>query len=81
MTLLLTKLYSGDEIEKNEMGGACSTYGGEVSVGWGILREREHLGDPGVDRRIILRWIFRKWYVRVWTGSSWLRIGTGGVHL
>jgi len=50
-------------------------------VGWGILREREHLGDPGVDRRIILRWIFRKWYVRVWTGSSWLRIGTGGVHL
>ena len=27
MTLLLTKLYSGDEIEKNEMGGACSTYG------------------------------------------------------
>ena len=20
-----------------------------------------HLGDPGVDGRIILRWIFRKW--------------------
>jgi len=35
-----------------------------------------NLGDPGVDRRIILRWIFRKWDVRVWTGSSWLRIGT-----
>jgi len=33
------------------------------------------LGDPGVDGRIILRWIFRKWDVRVWTGSSWLRIG------
>ena len=28
--------------------------------------------------RIILKWIFRKWDVGVWTGSSWLRIGTGG---
>ena len=24
-----------------------------------------------------LRWIFRKWDVGVWTGSSWLRMGTG----
>jgi len=31
--------------------------------------------------KIILRWILRKWDVRVWTGSSWLRIGTDGVHL
>jgi len=22
---------------------------------------RSHMKDPGVDRRIILRWIFRKW--------------------
>ena len=28
-----------------------------------------------------LRWIFRKWDVGIWTGSSWLRIGTGGGHL
>jgi hypothetical protein len=34
-----------------------------------------------VDGRIILRWIFRKWDVGVWTGSNWLRIGTGGGHL
>jgi len=27
----------------------------------GNLRERDHLGDPGVDGSIILRWIFRKW--------------------
>jgi len=41
----------------------------------------EHLRDPGVDGKIILRWIFRRWDVGVWTGSSWLRIGTGGGHL
>jgi len=28
------------------------------------LRERDNLGDPGVDRRIILRRIFRKWMWR-----------------
>jgi hypothetical protein len=30
---------------------------------------------PGVDGRIILGWIFRKWDVGVWTGLGWLRIG------
>ena len=39
------------------------------------------LGNRGVDGGIIFRWIFRKWNARVWTGSSWLRIGTGGGHL
>jgi len=28
---------------------------------WGNLRERNHLGDPGVNGSLILRWIFRKW--------------------
>jgi len=36
----------------------------------GGLRERDHWGDPGADGRIILRWIFRKWDVRIWTGLS-----------
>jgi len=54
---------------------------GIYRVWWGNLRERDHLGDAGVDGRIILQWIFRKWDVGVWTGSSWFRIGTGGVHL
>ena len=57
---------------------------GEVHTGFlggGNLRERDHLEDPGIDRRIILRWIFRKWDVGVWTRLSWLSIGTGGGYL
>jgi len=56
---------------------------GEVYTGFccGNLMVRDHLGDPGVDGRIILRWIFREWDVGVWTGSRWLRIRTGGRHL
>jgi hypothetical protein len=40
---------------------------GEAYTGFwcGSLRERDDLGDPGVDGRIILRLIFRKWDVRV----------------
>ena len=56
---------------------------GEVYTGfwWGNLRERDHWGDPDVDGRIILRWIFRKSEGVVGTGWSWLRIGTGGGRL
>ena len=39
----------------------------------GNLRERDHFDDPGVNRRIILRWIFRKWDMGVCTGSNWIR--------
>ena len=44
-----------------------------------LVRKPE--GDTGVDGRIILRLIFRKRDVGVWTGSSWLRTGKGGGHL
>jgi hypothetical protein len=58
------KYYSGDKIEKNEMGGAYSTYG------------RGDLGDSDVDGRIILRWIFSKWDVGGWIGLMWIMIKT-----
>ena len=62
------------------MSWACSMWGGEercIDTGfwWGRLREGDHLGDPDVDGKI-----FRKWD-GVWTGSSWLRIVRGGMHL
>ena len=56
-------------------------YGGRKRLVQGFGGERDHWGNPGVDGRIILRWIFRMKNVGVWTGSSWLRIGTGGGHL
>jgi len=40
---------------------------------WGNLRERDHLEDPGIDGRIILRKIFRKWVV----GHGLDRSGSG----
>jgi hypothetical protein len=42
-------------------GHVVSTGEGEACTGfwWGSLREGDHLEDPGVDRRIILRWNFR----------------------
>jgi len=47
----------------------------QVSPGfwWGNLMERDHLGDPGVDGRIILRWIFRKWDVGAWIELAQVR--------
>ena len=56
---------------------------GEVCTGfwWGNLRDRDHLGDPDVDGRIILRWTCRKLEGVVGTGWRWFRMGTGGGHL
>ena len=64
------------------MARACSTYEGEErciqGFNGGNLRERDHWEDPGVDARIILRWIFMKWDGGTWPGLIWLRIGARG---
>ena len=54
------------------MGETCSEYGGRgdafTGFCWLNLRKRDPLGDPGVNWRTILSWVFRKWVVGVWTG-------------
>jgi hypothetical protein len=62
--VLLTHYCAGDEIEKNEMGGAYSSDGegrGLYRFFWWVnLRERDNWVDPDLDGWIILRWIFSK---------------------
>jgi hypothetical protein len=54
---------------------------GVYRVWLGNLKERDHLGGPGIDVRIILRWIFRKWDVGLWSESIRFRIRTVGEQL
>jgi hypothetical protein len=42
------------------------------------LKGRNHLGELGVDRRIMLKLILKKYDMRVWTEFNWLRVGSSG---
>jgi hypothetical protein len=46
---------------RGEKRGACKVLVGD-------LRERDHLEDVGVDVRIILKLVFKKWDGEAWTG-------------
>jgi hypothetical protein len=48
--------------------GNIESVGERRDAYWGNLRERYHLEDPGIDGRIILRLIFKKWDEGPWTG-------------
>jgi hypothetical protein len=80
--VLLTKYYPSGQIEI-EIGRACGMHSGRdrcVQSFVGRPEGENHLKSIELDRRIILKWIFKK-YDWTWTGLIWLRIGTGGWHL
>jgi hypothetical protein len=59
----------------------CREWGREESYAgfwWGNLKEGDHLAHPDIDRRIILRWIFRKldvdWIELAQDKDSWLAL-------
>jgi len=64
--VLLTQYCSGDEIE-NAICGTFSTFGSveRRMQGFGVGKPegKDHMVDPGVNGKIILRWILGKWDV------------------
>jgi hypothetical protein len=63
---------------RGKMGWAWSAYGGEKKRIYRVLvgkpEGKGRLGEPGIDGKIILRCIYRKYDMRVWSGSRWLKM-------
>ena len=81
---MLTQYCSGGKIEKNEMGGACSAFGGEKGVYRVLVGKPEGNRPLGRPRR---RWednIKMNLQEMGCEGVDWIelaRVGTGGGHL
>jgi hypothetical protein len=80
-SVLLTKYHLGDQVKKTEMGRTCGTYGerrGAYRALVGKPEGRRPLERPrrrGADN---IKMDLREVGWGAWTGSIWLRIGTGG---
>jgi hypothetical protein len=47
----------------------------------GNMSERDHFQDTGLDGRVVIKWMFKKWDGGSWTALIWLRKGTGSALL
>jgi len=71
-------------MEKNGIGGACSTYGKRRGAYGVLVGKLEGKTPLGISRRIWednIKIDLQEVGLDVWTGSMWLGIGTGGGHL
>jgi hypothetical protein len=66
----------GDLILAGDVAGMGES-GRELGSQWGSLNERDHFKDLGVERKIILKWILRKYDNRAWSKFISLKIGIG----
>jgi len=66
------------------MGDTCSTYGENRKLIQNFRQrtfgEATHLGDLGVDEKIILKFILKKWNMLL-TRVLWFKTGTNGGFL
>ena len=79
MIVLLTKYYSGNQIEMNGICGACSAYGGADLVG--KCDGKRPLGKLGHRWEDNIKMDHQEVGWVIWTGLIWLKTGSGGGFL
>jgi hypothetical protein len=79
--VLFTKFCSGDQIEKNEMAGACSRYWEGERLLVGKPEGKRPLGRPRLMWEVKIKMDLHEVGLWAWTGLIWLRIGTCDGHL
>jgi hypothetical protein len=68
------KYYYGDEAKEDETGVRGDAH--EIVIG--KPKGRDCLEYLGVDWRIILKWLLKKWGVRMWIECMCISVGTSG---